>query len=485
MGIHASERGIRRGWCLAATVVLALVFTFGQAAVSVAETYDPDDPWALPPETVQKGIKTGDFQNPDVCARCHPGIYQDWTKSMHRQYGNPAFQWAFEEASKDTQGKVDGFCPRCHSPIAVLGGEKVAPGRYKQLSEIAQKGVQCDFCHTLEAVSPDWPGNGSYKVSPGSTKRGPLKDAVSPYHKTRYSALYDEAAFCGMCHNLSHPGTKLQLEATYSEWLNSQYAEKGITCQDCHMPTSKGQAATKGPVREVNSHKFVGGNVRGAQRDTAIQILKDAATVELETPGDSVDYGSQITFTAKVRNKGAGHYLPTGITELRQMWLEFRITDSAGRVVYSRDHMFNTVLEDANGVHDGTVPIWRATKVYSDTRIAPNTTSRLPITWKVPRSLTKGDVKVTAELKYRSLPEEFAAAAKLSENPTTLMAAAEPLDIKVTSTAFGWVLGVFTTGVLGGSFIMPIVVLIVWFVFTVWLVVVTIRARSKPKADDA
>lgn len=476
----ARGKHARRRWARVLTLVFVVSALGLVGAGAASAQYDPSDPWALPPETIQRGIKATQFENPDICARCHPQIYRDWTKSMHRQYTNAAFQWAFEQASKDTNGGVDGFCPRCHSPIAVLAGEKITPGQYANLSDIAQKGVQCDFCHVLDKVSPDWPGNGSFHVTPGKVKLGPLKDAESPHHQTAYSELHTRADFCGMCHNVSHPGTHVQLESTYSEWLSSSYAKKGVTCQKCHMPEAKGRASNRGPERAaVSAHTFVGANVRSADASLAVADLKKAASITVEQSQDRVNYGDKVTFSVRVTNKGAGHFLPTGITELRQMWIELRVKDAKGDEVFAEDHMFTTVLEDATGVHDGSVPIWKAVKVYSDNRIAPNATADVPLEWAVPYDLQTGSLRAEATLKYRSLPEEFAKEAGLDDNPVTTMAVAEPMTIELRPSLASRVAAIAVTGFFGIGYLLPLIVLAAWLLFTIWLIAVAWRGRSR------
>ena len=44
--------------------------------------------------------------------------------------------------------------------------------------------------------------------------------------------------------------------------------------------------------------------------------------------------GDLLKFQVNIKNTGCGHYLPTGLTELRQMWLEISVTDAEGKIVY-------------------------------------------------------------------------------------------------------------------------------------------------------
>ena len=99
--------------------------------------------------------------------------------------------------------------------------------------------------------------------------------------------MFSSSEFCAPCHQFS-PGDmavngKL-LENTLAEWRGSRYAAEGITCQRCHMPGG--------------SHGF-----RGIHDP---DMLRRGLALEVDrTPSGIV---------ATVRNRGAGHALPTYIT---------------------------------------------------------------------------------------------------------------------------------------------------------------------------
>ena len=141
--------------------------------------------------------------------------------------------------------------------------------------------MQCDLCHTIKGARDHEtptrePQNASIIVDPGSVKRGPYKDADSPYHDTEYSELHTKSEFCANCHNVFHPSNNFPIEDTYREWKTSVYAQAGIQCQDCHMmPVEKAIEAAQdarqagqprppcvgGPKREqMYTHEFVGAN---------------------------------------------------------------------------------------------------------------------------------------------------------------------------------------------------------------------------------
>lgn len=455
----------------------ALVLMLGVTTAAYALTPPPPAAGAGKiPDVKVPGVSAQDFENSDVCGECHVDIYKEWQGSMHRNYENPAFIWANAQADKDTKGKTKGFCVACHTPIGAITGE-TEKVRGTGLSALARKGVQCDFCHVIDKVNPDWPGNASFHVAPGNIKRGQLKDAVSPKHKTAYSELHTKAEFCGMCHNLSHPLSGVPLEQTYTEWKNSDYAKEGKVCQDCHMPPKKGRAAKQGPVRPKRyTHSFVGGNYRFANEKLAVENLKKAAQLEMKLSGTEMTPGSQLRVSVKVKNVGAGHYLPTGITELRQMWLEVVAKDSGGNEVYRGKREYGTILEDANGKHDRTVPIWNAVKIYEDRRVPPKDSVNEDFQFALETS-ARGSVTVEAALWYRSLPEDFTKAAGVEPaEPVQMTSASDKVEMRPTwgSVIFG--------GALGGIVWLPEVLLVIVVALLALVLFAAWRARRKKKS---
>ncbi|RJQ50745.1 MAG: hypothetical protein C4521_13385 [Actinobacteria bacterium] len=279
-------------------------------------------------------ITTESFASPEVCGGCHWDLFTQWSDSLHSAANeDPLYVAVYELAQQDTGGKAETFCDasRCHSPSGFLAGEDPFP--HSRMSEIARQGVFCDFCHTVSGGrSPV--GDASYVSTPGRIKRGPYRDAESPSHQTAYSPLHTSSKFCGACHNVSSPITGLKLEATYDEWEKSSYNRRNpatnTECQDCHMRPYAGRAATIGPKRaQVFSHYFAGATTFDAvssarKRKMATARLKSAARLSLVRAERE---GGRVNLSVRVANVGAGHYLPTGITELREMWLEVVVLD--------------------------------------------------------------------------------------------------------------------------------------------------------------
>lgn len=392
-------------WGIALTVIAAV------AAVGTTRAF-----------ALQK-IQANAFK-PSMACLCHQRLIGQWQDSMHaKALSDPLYRAKRDEALKATDGALAPFCDSCHGPVATMAGEDA--GALDKISTSSRQAVFCDFCHQVKGTNKKL-GNASYIVDPSGTKRAQLKDPESYMHPTAYSEFHTKAEFCGMCHNVDHPVNGMHLEATYTEWKNSPYAKSGIVCQDCHMTPgpgikkpNPGQAASGAPKREhLYDMTFIGANVALGDAKRATQNLKSAAKLELILPKD-VKAGTTVKAGATITNVGAGHYLPTGLTEVRRMWLEVKATDANGNTVLSARRDFVTELKDAKGNHP--VELWDAVGIHRDDRIPPMKSVASTYEFTMPEDKP---VTVRATLYYRSVPEELAEKAGV-EVPTTTMAAAE------------------------------------------------------------
>jgi hypothetical protein len=171
-----------------------------------------------------------------------------------------------------------------------------------------------------------------------------------------------------------------------------------------------------GPQRDhIFTHYFVGANkVVTGMFDDQVKVkmaearLKNSASLSIDT--------SQIKngeLKIKIKNTGAGHYLPTGLTNVRQMWLEITVIDEKEKVVYVSGKLdekgyvpesaviFNTVFGDGKG--NPVLNIAKAREVLEDRRIPP--LKSVEETVSLPKAGWK-NLKVNARLLYRSAPQK-------------------------------------------------------------------------------
>ena len=437
---------------MARSTAMALCFIFMITAAVFPAFAADEDKFPFYPSLLNTSsggfVHSDEFQDPGMCRICHKDIYNQWQGSMHSNaFVDPVFQAMWKLGEIETKGETRNLCAGCHTPIGTVGKEVTfdpVEGVFKT-GKVASKGVQCDFCHTV--VASTWkdtptydPGNASLLMDPGDVKRGPFKDSDSPGHDTAYSELHTSAEFCGSCHNAFHPDTKFPMERTYDEWKRSVYARVDIVCQDCHMmplekaieaartlkkPVNPGKASPLGPMRDsIYTHEFVGGNfavtaILGADKhsDLAKKRLKSAAELSIETP-DKFITGKIARFKVEVFNVGAGHNLPTSLTEVRQMWLDVTVSDEKGNVIYRSGALDNhgsidpdatifravAVDEDGNVTHKP----WKISHFKSVRVVPPKGSDISKYAFVVPPKIRKGELVIDAVLKYRSFSQELA-----------------------------------------------------------------------------
>lgn len=406
--------------------------------------------------TALPSIPSSVFPSANTCG-CHAALFTEWQTTMHAQaLSDPIFQLKLKQVDEETDGAVTPFCLGCHSPIGVMSGE-VTTSDLSRASQSAAEGVTCSFCHSVTATVQPL-GNTSQEVASDGVRRAQLQDPQAP-HAAAYSEFHESAEFCGSCHNVSHPGNGTHLEDTYTEWAESEYAKKGITCQDCHMTPgpgvtkpNPGKAAGMGPKRDhIFTMTFVGANVALGNAELAEANLKAAAELVLDVP--EIQTG-QVAVKTTVTNVGAGHYLPTGLSEVRQMWLEVKATDASGAELLNERRDWGTVLEDAEG--NAPAEVWDAVAIKSDDRIGPKQSAVNEYAF----DMSEGPVTVEATLYYRSAPEEVAEAVGI-DIPTTTMASVTKMVYTSAEQKGEVALGAEEDGTGGGSSIVIIAALAV------------------------
>lgn len=424
--------------------------------------------------TAQTGFgefEEGDFSDPRVCGSCHSQNFEEWDGSMHAaSNSDPFYQLMFSMASNDTQGAVDTYCPRCHSPASyVTGTDSVVPPT-ADIANASEMGVHCDFCHTIKSKSGM--GNGQYISTPGTDKFGPWDDADSPYHGARYSELHTKSDFCGICHYQTHSENGVVIQNTFQEWLDSPYFEEGTQCQDCHMTPgpgftqNPGQSTLLGPEREhIWIHNTAGGNIfqtslqSPKHRALAVEMLKGAAELEVKTNQVTDE---SISLEVTVSNTGAGHSIPTGSNSLRQVWLEVTATNEDGEVIHSYGELdsaggidpeatiYSSVYHDESG--SVTLKEWEAASIVSDNRIPAGSSITEDYEIKLPEG-NAGTVKVIVRLLYRTVPQDFIdeTFGSAAENVPLVEMAKEELTVEEVATGipgFGMVTSVIVLGIL-------------------------------------
>ncbi len=273
------------------------------------------------------------FRSAEVCRPCHQGIYDEWRESAMARSVTLA-GWSLE-ASRDAldsmgqEGMIRELCYACHAPVARKSGPLDLSGSPHD------EGVTCDYCHSVRSVEVSSRINVA-TVTPGEVKTGPHADAKSTGHETLGLPLMRRSEFCAGCHYFAWPTNGMPTDWTYPQWAESPYRAEGVECQTCHMPKRPGRASSdpSAPDRGgVASHRFLGARhlptLRGA---LALRARREGAEVVVE-----------------VENVGAGHSIPGGGGELRELEVRLVGVDGAPPTALGR-YRIRYLDEDGDAV---------------------------------------------------------------------------------------------------------------------------------------
>jgi len=382
-----------------------------------------------------KAADPDDYFEAKDCGECHKAQYEEWEGSLHSRSHTDSIYLAFAEMARKEVGEdLYRFCSSCHAPLAVAT-------RKSEPAFLREEGVTCDVCHHIDAVDTvhaEGGANASFVLEGGDVRYGPLADASpTPSHESAFSPTHRSARLCSACHTLIHPTNGVVIENTYEEWSKSPYAAAGIQCQDCHMRTPEqaaevartmrplkvpGRTLAEGDERpDVHRHTFAGASTDtpstgggAVHAGEAEARLKGAVELAFDLPREMTS-GGKFHIGLTLTNVGAGHAIPTSITELRQVWVDVRVTDASGAVVFRSGAvdgdgrvdpgavMYNSVLVDEQG--EIVYRPWRAAKMERERLLPPKKAVHEQWEIQVPAG-TKGPILVEATLRYRAAPQD-------------------------------------------------------------------------------
>ena len=217
------------------------------------------------------------------CKECHSQIYAEWQSDQH------ATAWSGDDFKTFTVNYTRDECLACHAPRPMLESG-LTSNEPKLRASQRSDGVDCLACHMKNGKSHGTLGS---RAVCGGILEPALKTAQACYH-------------CHASHNL------------FKEYLASDYAKRGVTCQDCHMEQVIRPVADGGKPRATRKHFFHAGG-----HDA--EALKKVLQLDLDVKAQSV--------TVTVTNVGAAHGVPGEINNrvirLIVAVLEFKPGDPA------------------------------------------------------------------------------------------------------------------------------------------------------------
>jgi len=413
-----------------------------------------------------------DWTNSSKCKSCHEDIFNQWANSNHKNLveSNPYYMVSEALAAADMGEDFRQWCMSCHNPSAVttkqratshgMSGNMISNSMFEKDGETLLKdyknhgnfrleeGVSCVACHRIQKA--DERGNASYSLNLQNREKYSFEESESELgkwlgekfinskpqvHKESYSSpLYKDSKYCASCHNEFMPEHKKldkkyagkPIVATYEEWEKSPFnnpkdPSKHKSCIDCHMTNMsdgkfsplKGRSTTGGKIKkDIKVHYFSGANhfLSGLKSEEhekqSIALLKTSAKLDIDYLNGTLKVG--------VKNVGAGHHLPTGVADFRQLWLDIEIKDKNDNIILLSGKLdkdgnldkdaksFKKVFADKNNKPVGLL-FWRYEKLLSDTRIPAG--ERRVESYTIHKKDIKYPISVTVKLNFRIYPQ--------------------------------------------------------------------------------
>ncbi len=418
--------------------------------------------------------KTGRYHSEEwtssvKCKSCHSEIFQQWSNSNHKHMaGSNPYYMVMETLAGEVEGEeFRQWCMSCHNPSALsignpktthaMDGNFVSSEMFERDAKTLQddfkehgnfrveEGVSCVTCHQITSSSSN--GNASFKLSLERQKYA-FEDSESDLgrwfseklinsnpdvHKKSYSKeLYKESRYCASCHDEFHPQNGIKIVSTFKEWEKSPFNNpkdktKHKTCIDCHMTyledgkfaPLKGVSTDGGVLKDdVKVHYFAGSNhflagLRDKEHEEqTLGLLRTSAKLDMDIKEGVLEVG--------VKNVGAGHHLPTGVADFRELWLDVTIKDRDANIVLSSgklkkdgdieegSRLFQKVFGDEEGKPVGLL-FWRYKTLLSDTRIPAG--ERRVERYEIDKN-AKYPLFVSVKLNFRIYPQWVSSAVR-------------------------------------------------------------------------
>ena len=417
---------------------------------------------------------------------CHTEIYKEWDANTHRWSSeDQAFQ-AVQAALIHAEGAPAArYCAGCHDPVSLLSGYKNASTSIEAPG--FKEGASCVVCHAMRRV--DVQGNGNYVWGPpkpylfeyaGAGRAASITHFLIRAYPRQHNEDYDltldkNPASCGACHKqfidkeINHVGW-VQLQNQYDDWKHGKWntdpnTAHRLRCQQCHMYYQKAPsvaladpydlktglglkhrnhwfaAANQWMPKVIDSPDAAGQIARVKQWLEGKKYIPEIAKVWPQgpvlpiriVPPQALRPGEKAEFRTVISNNKAGHSFPTGPLDLIRAWVEVRVSDQTGRVIFhsgelmADDHLEpGTFVLKAEGVnaegqeivrHD----LWHYVGAKWKRAVFPGYSDMCEYKFIVPRTV-KGPLTIAARLRYRKANQyfmDFAFPGKHLQSPIT------------------------------------------------------------------
>lgn len=250
--------------------------------------------------------------DPQACGSCHQQQFDDWRTSLHSQTMGPGVLGQLVDMVK-TDPATTAMCWRCHTPLmaqqSVLPGESAEAVTWKNNPvfdrKLQHQGLVCAGCHVRNNQRFGPPRKSTPEITGKIDKHLPHNGFIA-------ETAFSKSAFCSGCHQFGPDDYSLNgkpIENTYNEWLASEYSEKGVQCQDCHMPGRR--------------HLW-----RGIHDPDTV---KKGVSISVDPVRKISRSGELVEATIIVANTGTGHYFPTYLTP--KVFIRAYLMDNRGEIL--------------------------------------------------------------------------------------------------------------------------------------------------------
>lgn len=311
----------------------------------------------------------GLFAGSGECVQCHGfdtamiasvdplgndiNLVDDWRATMMANSAKDPF-WRAKVSHEvvlhpQHQVAIETKCTSCHAPLGHFaafhqGGDSYSIAELVNDS-IALDGVSCLSCHQQPAGNLGNGHSGDLLFDTAKVAYGPFTSPLSSpmLNATQYEPLFSphisDAGLCAGCHTLitetvdlegDFTGGTFVEQATYHEWLNSEYAVNNVSCQSCHMPTlQKGLFYLAAGFETIPRDKFSLHELAGANV-SMLKLMKENAA-ELQISATPQDFDAVIEAT---ENMLRFRTLEVELTDLERTadtaFVALRLTNMAG-----------------------------------------------------------------------------------------------------------------------------------------------------------
>ncbi|MDQ5844649.1 MAG: tetratricopeptide repeat protein [Acidobacteriota bacterium] len=423
------------------------------------------------------------------CGTCHTDAHAQWRESAH---GNAFREPFYQKNVKDLQSQrgieFTRHCESCHNPAALFSGALTKNSKVKRPFD--EEGVSCISCHTIQSATGK--GIGGYVMGEPAllvkedgtrllfeVKDQQILDDIPSHRRAMMRPLLKTAEFCGACHKSQVPrelndykflrafavADEYQMSSFSKEVPHPYYVRDKETCNSCHMKREPAPlfdvSAKEG---KLATHRWAAANTAipffykwPAQLDAVTKFLENDAlgidifSIRRKSPGVGQEEfiaplnrssfkltpGDRVMAEVVVTNKNIGHSFPPELRDFYEAYVEFVVTDEAGKVLYQSGfikpnghldesaHNYKTYLVKGDGSFNDKHHIWRTRGVAQNNQIQSGRSDLVRYQFKVPANAT-GTLNLKARLQYRRFTRVFSdyALGKSLDYPIVTMATA-------------------------------------------------------------